>query len=125
MRPEDFGLTKEQASKAKDIVPSFDLGGMKYGEVAKFRILENETKEVEFKDDKNKTVKRRTIKVLCLDDNRIVTLWLSSTSLQMEFWKLSERHKGEIKNLEVNISPRMYIHKEYGKTKAYTVTETI
>lgn len=125
MKPEDFGLTKEQASKAKDIIPSYDLGGMKYGEIAKFRILENETKSVEFKDDKNKLVKRMTIKALCLDDNRQVTLWLSSTSLQMEFWKLSERHKGQIKDVEISIMPRMYIHKEYGKTKAYTVTEIL
>lgn len=125
MKPEDFGLSKAEADKVKDITPSFDLGELKFNESVTFKILDNETKEVKYKDDKGKEQSRQVLRVLNIEDNLECTLWLSSKSLKMEFYKLASKLNGNIKNVTVKITPRQYTHKEFGKTKAYVVREVI
>ena len=118
-----FGLTADQVSKIKNITPSYNLGKLEVGSTAKFKILSNDTKEVKFLDDEGEEISQLTLNVKCLDDNKEYLLWLSSMSLGIEFQKLSDNNKGNIKDLVIDITIREYKHKKYGLTRAYTVTQ--
>jgi hypothetical protein len=121
-----YGLTSEEAEKAKDILPTYDLGMLGIGQQAEFKILDAEPKTIEAKSkyDPRKT----TAQILNVYDKAArmnMTIWLSSKSLAMEFWKLAQKHNGSLKNLDVVIAVRSYEHEQYGSTRAYTVQETL
>jgi hypothetical protein len=119
-----YGLTQEEADKAKDILPTYDLGVLAIGQQAEFKILDSEPKTIEAKSKYDP--KKTTAQILNVYDKAArmnMTIWLSSKSLAMEFWKLAQKHNGSLKNLDVVIAVRTYEHEQYGSTRAYTVQE--
>lgn len=119
-----FGLTAEEAEKAKDILPTLDLGTLQVGMAIELKILDSTPTEIEAKSkfDPNKT-KALILNVYDKQARMNMSIWLSSKSLQMEFYKLGMKHKFDLKGLDIVITVRTYEHEQFGTTRAYTVQE--
>jgi hypothetical protein len=119
-----YGLTSEEAEKAKDILPTYDFGTMQVGMQAEFKIISDEPKEIEATSKFDPTKKTGLILEVFDKQARMnMSIWLSSKSLAMEFWKLAQKHGGHLKGLEVVVTVRSYEHQQFGTTRAYTVQE--
>lgn len=126
MNPEKYGLTQEEADKTNDVTPTYDLGKLKVGEPARFKLIDNEPQEVNWKD--KTTHEEKTGHVLTAIDkktNTPITLWLTSKSLKQEFYKIAKNHDFYLKDLDIVIVPRVYEHPKYGATRGYTVSEEL
>lgn len=119
---EKFGLTEEEADKTKDILPSFNLGKLKDGETADFKLLQSEPHYVEWKDkDTGEERKQLVVTALDLLTGTEIALWLSAKSLRMEFLKLAKKCDGDLKDKTIRVSVRTYKHQQYGTSRGYTV----
>lgn len=122
---EAFGLTEEQAENVKDFAPAYKLSEIEVGASEDFQILEEAPRMVEAKvmeDGVEKTEERPVILANHVETGIEYSLWLSSTSLKSEMFKIFKRNN-TLKNVYVKISVREYDDKTYGKTRAYTVQE--
>lgn len=125
---EDFGLTTEDAEKTKDIIPTFNLGKLGEGDTEAFKVLEEKPRTVKFKtkDDKGEEVEKEDLVLTAMHRPTGVkqTLWLSSKSLRMQFYKLAKnRPEQNLLGAEIIISVRMYDHPQWGETRGYVVQE--
>lgn len=124
-----FGVSKEEADKAQDIVPTFNLGDLEVGKSHRFTIVSAQPKSVEFEDKKErdeegKPVKKSQLVLEAIDalTGMKVALWLSAKSLRLEFMKLY-RAKGTLENVPVVVAVREYEHDQWGKVRGYSVQE--
>lgn len=119
-----FGLTEEQAENVKDFAPAYKLSEIGVGDSEDFQILEEAPRMVETDDPENKgeKVQRPVILASHVNSGIEYSLWLSSTSLKQEMFKIYKR-KGTLKDVYVKVSVREYDDKKYGPTRAYTVQE--
>lgn len=117
---EKFGLDASEAKAGRDIPPSFSFAGLKPGETAKFKLLENEPRDVQFQDTQSKElIKRKVITARDLNAEMDVTLWLSAKSLKMSLWQINEQLQGKLKGSVITITKRAYKHPKYGNCVAY------
>jgi hypothetical protein len=120
-----FGLDNETANKIRtDILPAVDLGKVPVGESIKIRVLSNEPEMISHKQKDLKTkeeveVQTPVFKVHNLATGMDETLWLSSSSLKMEMFKLSKLADGELAGKEVLIKVEEYKHEVYGMCRGY------
>lgn len=117
-----FGLTQEEAEKTKDLPQTFNLGQLEVGQTAAFVIEDEFPREVTIKDQKTGDTRKDFVLNAVGSDGMTYALWLSSKSLKMEFYKLSQRHEN-LQGLKVKIGVREYKHETYGKVRGYTVQE--
>lgn len=121
----DFGLSEEESKNVKDVVPTFNLSSIESGQSAEFRILDVKPREIEYTDKKTKESKKELVlNVMDKLTKMTVTLWLSSKSLRMEFFKLSQKKNGSLKDVNIVISARNYTHDKWGEVRGYSVQET-
>lgn len=126
-----FGLTQEEAESVKDFKPTLNLGTLAVGQSKRLKVLSEEPREVERDEEveengKKKTVKKKDLVVECVDFDTGMecTLWLSSKSLRLEFYKVF-KNAGTLKNINVIVGVREYKHEKYGTTRGYTVQQDL
>lgn len=126
-----FGLTKEEAESVKDFKPTLNLGTLEVGQSKRLKVLSEEPREVEREeeveeDGETKTVKKKDLVIECVDADTGMecTVWLSSKSLRMEFYKVY-KNAGTLKNIDVIVGVREYKHEKYGKSRGYTVQQDL
>lgn len=124
LKAEDFGLDPKTMKELKDIDPTINLGAMTPEMPAlRVRILSEKPESVNYVDkDTKEAASALVIKVLDLGTQTKGTIWLSAISLKMEIFKIYDHHK-KLDGLVVDIKARLYQHKKYGETRAYTVAE--
>lgn len=120
-----FGIPAETAEKIRtDILPACPLGKVPVGETLKLRILSAEPEMVKHKQKDPKTKEEVEVETPVLIVNNLASgmdesLWLSSTSLKQEFFKIFQNVKGNLENVEVLIKVEEYKHESYGTCRGY------
>lgn len=125
---QEYGLTPEEAKKTKDITPTYNMGDLKVGQTAHFRILSDKPDLVEVLDKQESSkqgkeikTKQRVLKAYDKATGMEVTIWLSSKSLSMGFLNIARNNNNSLLDVDVVVSVRVYEHPMYGKTRAYGV----
>lgn len=120
-----FGIDNETAEKIRtDILPSVPLGDVPVGESIKLKILSTQPEMITHKQKDPKTkeeveVKTPVLKVHNVQSGMDETLWLTSSSLKMEMFKLSKQVDGDLSNKNVVIKVEEYKHETYGNCRGY------
>lgn len=120
-----FGISEETAAKIRtDILPAVPLGDVPVGESIRLKIISSEPEMIAHKQKDPKTkeeveVKTPVLKVHNPESGMDETLWLSSSSLKMELFKLSKQVDGNLKDKEIVIKVEEYKHEAYGMCRGY------
>lgn len=96
---------------------------MQSGDSVRFKVLNDAPKTIVVTDKKTgKTDEKKVLDVVDKLTGVTFTLWLSSKSLKMEFFKLYKK-LGTLKDVNISILLREYEHEQYGTVIGYTVQE--
>ena len=120
-----FGLDEETAGKIRtDILPAVDLGAVAVGDSIRVKLISNEPEMITHKQKDPKTkeeveVQTPVLKVENLETGMQESLWLSSSSLKMEMFKLSKITEGNLAGKEIVIKVEEYKHEAYGMCRGY------
>lgn len=120
-----FGLDNETADKIRtDILPAVDLGGVPVGESIRVKIISEQPEMITHKQKDPKTKEEVEVQTPVLKVHNALTgmdetLWLSSSSLKMEMFKLSKLTDGNLAGKEVVIKVEEYKHEVYGMCRGY------
>jgi hypothetical protein len=120
----EFGLTKEESEKIRDIPPTLNLGKLEMGQTVEVEFTEQKPRLVKFKE-KATGLDKEQYAINCVDkfSGVEVTVWLSAKTLKQSLFNLYKKHNGSLKGVHAIISTRPYEHPTYGESKAYIVTE--
>lgn len=136
-----LGVDKDLVEKAKDILPTLDLGTLEVGEVVYLQVLSEEPKEVTHKNKFKKNKKdpdEITTKVINVFVEKIIradedktevtigdkqALWLSSKSLALGISRVLEENEDKLLGLKLKIEIGKAIYKEFGENRCYNVSE--
>jgi len=120
LKPEDFGLTQEEAKNIKDMNPTLDLGKITPKDKIEVEIVSEKPELIKYKDKvTNEEIETQSLTVIDQSDMLKKTLWLSSASLKREIFKIFQ-DKNVLKGLKIIITVREYKHVKYGDTRAYS-----
>jgi hypothetical protein len=125
LNAEAFGISQETADKIRtDILPSVPLGDVAVGESIKLRILSSQPEMISHKQKDAKTkeevvIQTPVLKVLNHSSGMEETLWLSSSSLRMEMFKISKLLDGDLSDKEIVLKVEEYKHETYGTCRGY------
>lgn len=120
-----FGIDEKTAAKIRtDILPAVPLGDVPVGESIRLKIISEQPEMISHKQKDPKTkeeveVKTPVLKVHNPESGMDETLWLRSSSLKMEMFKLSKLVDGNLKDKEIVIKVEEYKHEAYGMCRGY------
>lgn len=122
-----FGISAEAAEKIRtDILPACPIGQIEVGKTLHIKVLSGIPELVTHKQKDAKTkeeveVQTPVLKVRNMESGMEETLWLSSTSLKQEMFKISSTVSVDLEGVEVLIKAEEYSHVSYGKVRGYRV----
>lgn len=118
-----FGLDEKAAESIRtDILPAVPLGDVPVGDSIRVKIISEEPELITHKQ-KNNTGEEVEVQTPVLKVNNVQsgmgeTLWLSSSSLKRELFKVAKQ-VGNLSGVELIIKVEEYKHETYGKCRGY------